>query len=373
MTLFKCDSCGQTVHFESVQCTNCSHTLAFLPDQATVAAIEPDTSGRTDSGIWRLVVDTAASGARFRLCRNSIEHGVCNWAVPNEDPNDYCRSCRLNHIVPNLVDATAKENWHRIEIAKRRLLFTLLGLGLPVQTKAENPATGLAFDFLKAGEQSQVFTGHNDGLITLNIAEADNPFREKVREQLGEAYRTLLGHLRHESGHYFWELLVKDSANLEGFRRLFGDETLSYDEALKKHYEMGPPPNWWDRFVSSYATMHPWEDWAETWAHYLHMVDGLETAKAFGLSLVAVAGTRGDGKLNARRIDRHSFDDLIQGWVPLTVALNSMNRSFGMADCYPFVLTAAAIEKLRFVHEVVEQGAGAVPARASGRKQAATG
>jgi hypothetical protein len=350
---FKCDACQQVVFFESVKCTSCGHALAYLPDQAVVSALEPEREAPGD-GVWRALAPSA-SGGRYRLCENSLKYEVCNWAVPVDENNPLCRACRLNHLIPNLADPKAKEEWHRLEQAKRHLLYTLMGLGLPVETKAENPERGLAFDFLKDGAESKVFTGHNDGLITINIAEADDPFREKMRAQLGENYRTVLGHFRHESGHYYWERLVAESPKLAAFRQLFGDERESYEAAQKRHYNEGPPLRWWDRFVSAYASMHPWEDWAETWAHYLHMVDGLHTARAYGLSLrPPPSGANAQPRLQARALDLDSFDDLIKGWIPLTLALNSMNRSFGTTDCYPFVLTDAAIQKLRFVHDLIQ-------------------
>jgi len=357
MNIFRCDSCEQVVFFESVKCTRCGHALAFLPDSNVVSALEPE--GDSGGGRWR-ALSAAAAGRSYRFCRNSTEHEVCNWAVSVDDGDDYCRSCRLNHMIPNLANAGAKEAWHRMEIAKRRLLYTLLGLGLPVETKAENPERGLAFDFLADGADSKVFTGHDEGLITINLAEADDPFREKMRVYLGETYRTVLGHFRHESGHYYWERLVAGGAHLRRFRALFGDEREDYAWAQERHYQRGAPDGWWDRYVSAYATMHPWEDWAETWAHYLHIVDGLQTARAHGLSLRPTPADGAPGpSLTARRLDLHSFDDLMNGWIPVTVALNSMNRSFGTPDPYPFVLAPAATEKLRFVHGVVEAHADA--------------
>jgi hypothetical protein len=355
MELFRCDGCRQVVFFESVKCTGCGRALAFLPNHAIISALEPAaTQGGGPQEVWRALAP-GAGGERYLLCRNSTEHEVCNWAVPAGDGTEYCRSCRLNHMIPNLGNAGAREAWQRMEIAKRRLLYTLLGLGLPVESKAENPAQGLAFDFLgDDGAGSKVFTGHDGGLITINIAEADDPFREKMRERLGEAYRTVLGHFRHESGHYYWERLVAGGPRIDGFRRLFGDERQSYQDACDRHYQQGPPDRWWERYVSAYASVHPWEDWAETWAHYLHMFDGLETARAYGLSLRPTpAGARSEPAVAARRLDLRSFDDLMQSWIPLTLALNSLNRSFGTPDPYPFVLTPAAIEKLRFVHDVV--------------------
>jgi hypothetical protein len=369
MKIFSCGNCEQVVYFESVQCTRCGHTLAFLPDRGVVSALEQapaptqgqaqQQQGSGEQVGWRALGPNVA-GALYRLCRNYTEQAVCNWAVAADDSNEYCRACRLNHMIPNVADAQAMEAWHRLELAKRRLIYTLLELGLPVEGKAENPERGLAFDFLQddstTGSTTRVFTGHDDGLITINIAEADNPFREKMREHLGETYRTVLGHFRHESGHYYWDRLIAGTPRQETFRELFGDEQLNYEEARARHYKEGPPPQWWDRFVSAYASMHPWEDWAETWAHYLHMVEGIDTARAYGLSPRLVAtGAAPETARGSRRLNPHSFDDLIKAWIPLTVALNSMNRTFGLTDCYPFVLTKAAIDKLRFVHDLVEE------------------
>jgi hypothetical protein len=345
MKLFSC-VCQQLVFFESVTCTRCGRALAFVPDRQQVAALEPD------GGVWRL----GDEPGRYRLCRNYTEQAVCNWAVPADESHDYCRSCRLDQVIPNLAHAGAKEAWHRLEVAKRRLLYTLIDLGLPLENKSEAPSNGLAFQFLEDAAGNKVFTGHERGVITINVAEADDPFREKMRVQLGEAYRTLLGHFRHEIGHHYWERLVERSDRLAAFRERFGDERSDYAEARQRHYDQGPPPDWGARFVSAYASMHPWEDWAETWAHYLHMTDTLETACAYGLVVRPEGGQ--SPAVRTRRLDLHDFEDLIAGWFPLTMALNSLNRSMGLPDTYPFVLSETAIAKLRFVHEVIEAAAG---------------
>ena len=361
MKLFTCDSCQQVLFFENVQCTRCGHALAYLPDRGLLSAVEQILPTRAGSGaaggLWRALAPEAA-GTEYQLCQNYTTHNVCNWAVPVADGQPFCRACRLNHLIPNLDNPGAKAAWQRMEVAKRRLLCTLLEMGLPIETKEENPSGGLAFDFLqenRAKDAPKVFTGHHDGLITINIAEADDPFREKVRVQLGEAYRTLLGHFRHEIGHYYWDRLLRDDdRKLLAFRDGFGDERIDYQEELQRHYDNGPPSNWPDRYISSYASMHPWEDWAETWAHYLHMADTLQTARAYGLSLRPSAGQPRETALTATWLDLHSFEELIGGWIPLTVALNSLNRSMGTNDSYPFVLSQPAIDKLRFVHNVIE-------------------
>jgi hypothetical protein len=300
-----------------------------------------------------------ARGERYRLCQNSIDHGVCNWAIQLNDDNPYCQGCRLNDVIPNLSHPGALVAWGRIEQAKKRLLYTLFELGLPVESYVERRG-GLVFSFKEddAALASPVLTGHDDGHITLNIAEADNPSREKLREQLGETYRTLVGHFRHEIGHYYWDVLIRDTDQLAPFREHFGDPSRDYAAELKRHYEQGPPPDWQTAFVSTYATMHPWEDWAETWAHYLHMVDTLGTARSYGMALrpepAGASRSPTDMVVTARRVDFDDFEDLIGAWLPLTLALNSLNRGMGLSDIYPFVLSRRAIEKLRFVHDVIE-------------------
>jgi hypothetical protein len=358
MKLFSCQNCGQVLFFESVQCIQCGCVLAYLPERTVVAALEPLGTSRAT---WRVAGEDGDAPAAYRLCRNYGEHAVCNWAVPAGDSDEYCPSCRLNHVIPDLRGPGAKDAWRRLEIAKRRVLYTLFKLGLPVEGTAVRPH-GLAFDFLKdqgGPGAPRVFTGHNGGLITINVAEADAPFREKMRVQMGESYRTVLGHFRHEIGHYYWDRLIGGGPRLPGFRARFGDERADYGAAQKQHYTNGAVPDWPTCFVSSYASMHPWEDWAETWAHYLHMVDTLETAQGYGLSLKPAADGHplAQAALAARRVDPHAFDALIKGWIPLTMALNSLNRSMGTGDAYPFVLSGPAIDKLRFVHEVVEEAA----------------
>jgi hypothetical protein len=360
MKIFGCSVCQQVLFFENTTCTRCGHALAYLPEHTVVSALEPapDTPGE-----W-IALAPVAGKARYRLCPNYSEHAACNWAVPVARGERFCGSCRFNDVIPDLADAHAKEAWQRLERAKRRLVYTLLELGLPLEARSEATPRGLAFAFKKTTAQEKVFTGHSDGLVTIDIAEADDPFREKMRLELGETYRTVLGHLRHEIGHYYRMRLVDGSPDEDACRGLFGDERADYGEAVKRHYAAGAPADWNTRFVSAYASMHPHEDFAETWAHYLHMVDTLETARSYGLALRprATGGATTElATVRATRLDFDDFDDLMNAWVPLTVALNSMNRSMGLADAYPFVIPAPAVAKLRFVHDLVEKSRVAAP------------
>jgi hypothetical protein len=239
-------------------------------------------------------------------------------------------------------------------VAKRRLLYTLAELGLDVKSRQEDPERGLAFEFLEdVGNGSRVMTGHDNGVITLNVAEADDAHRENVRTAMGEPYRTLLGHFRHETGHYYFSQLVDNSPHwLEPFCELFGDERADYGEALNAHYRNGAPADWQASYISAYATMHPWEDWAETWAHYMLIVDVLDTSTSYGVALLP--DDPGEPTLNDRTpVEDASFDNLMKRWFPLTYALNSLNRSLGMPDGYPFALAAPVVDKLRFVHRVI--------------------
>jgi hypothetical protein len=343
MKLFACDHCQQTLYFENNRCVNCGETQGYAPDLARLAALrDPD-----DTGAFQI------ERRRYRQCRNTRDHDACNWLVPADSDSEYCASCALSEVIPDLSIVANDSAWRRIEAAKRRLLYTLYALGLPVASRAEDPEQGLSFRFLKGTEDTPVMTGHEHGVITLNVDEADFAFRENMREKMGEGYRTVLGHLRHEIGHYYWDRLVASTSLLDSFREIFGDERASYEEALERHYAQGAPANWGDSFISAYASMHPWEDFAETWAHYLHMVDTLETAKSHGLTVRAPAADKPGERIATDRLAFLDFESLTSGWNAVTLALNSLNRSMGMKDAYPFVLTAPVTEKLRFVHRLV--------------------
>ena len=355
MKIFKCDTCGHPVFFENVQCLHCGSPLAFLPDQLTVASFAVDQEA--PGALWRRKQIGASAPSAYRICQNHVLYGACNFTVLTEDPNALCVSCRQTVMVPDLSIAANRKRWFLIEAAKRRLFFTLARLGLAATDGISRPSEGPRYEFLgDIPGAPAVMTGHNEGLITLNIAEADDDERARRRVELGEPYRTLLGHLRHESGHYYWDILIRATGRVEAFRQVFGDESLDYGAALKRHYASDHNNNHWqEHFVSAYATAHPWEDWAETWAHYLHMVDLLETAAAFHTSVAIPGGSSigGDGVGNPFESTVTDFDQLVQQWVPVTLMLNSLNRSLGQNDAYPFALSQGALHKLRFVHATI--------------------
>ncbi len=356
MRIFTCSSCGHTTYFHNVQCVRCGHRLGFAPGALALLTLEPAGRDR-----WRALNQGADQGAapagEYRLCANYTEHAACNWLVPAAFEGRHCLACRLNRTIPDLSVHRNRSLWRALQTQKNRLVYGLLRLGLPVQSRQEVPG-GMAFDFLadpnpSFREPGSVVTGHAQGVITLDIAEADDAQRERLRQQMSEPYRTILGHFRHESGHYYWDRLVRDSPWLDAFRERFGDEREDYQAALGRHYADGPPLSWQGRFVSAYASSHPWEDWAESWAHYLHMVDTLETAWELGLRLAP----REDHRMPSADVSfdpaAADFRQLIDHWLPLTVALNSLNHSMGQGDAYPFVLAPPAVDKLSLVHDIV--------------------
>lgn len=353
MRLFLCKSCGQTLFFENNTCGRCGHALGFSADTLSLLTLETREAGFQSLG----------GGELYSYCRNAA-HGVCNWLVPKAvtDPDGLCIACRHNQTIPDLTIDENLTAWRVTEIAKHRLFYSLLRLKLPLKNLADAPVQGFAFNFLSdtPGLGPRILTGHNEGLITINLKEADDAMRERFRTEMGEPYRTLLGHFRHEIGHYYWNLLVRDGGRLQACRAVFGDDMLDYDEALQAHYKQGPPPEWEQNYISAYASSHPWEDFAESWAHYLHIADTLETASAFGLGIHPYRMDENllHADINFDPYKAKTVSQLIQAWLPLTFAMNALNRSMGHADLYPFVLSETVIGKLSFIHRLVQEQIG---------------
>jgi hypothetical protein len=324
--------------FENSVCLSCGSALGFsLPDMALLVIApgpESEHAGAVDE-------------SEYRLCAN-LHRAECNWLVEKGPVVKLCASCALTRTRPNDADVKAMAAFANAEKAKRRLIVELNELKLPIVGRDQDPNYGLAFDLLSS-ENEKVFTGHDNGVITLDLAEGDDVHREQLRIAMAEPYRTLLGHFRHEIGHYYFYRLVGTSAdNTARFTELFGDPNTDYQAALDRHYSQGAPPGWEKDFVSSYATMHPAEDWAETFAHYLHIRDTLDTSAAFGY---APSGAT----LERRTLGPSGFDTIIELWLPLSWGLNMVNRSMGKEDLYPFVLPPAVLDKMRFIHTVIDE------------------
>ncbi|MDH3250866.1 MAG: putative zinc-binding peptidase [Acidimicrobiia bacterium] len=340
MNAFICEVCGQLLFFDNSTCLQCGSLLGFDPASLRLRALSPD------GDVLRPVDRDTAT---YRYCGNRVA-ARCNWLVPAHDPSALCASCRLTTVRPNDTESEAMAAFADAESAKRRLIFQLLDLGLPIRGLDEDPVNGVAFELLSS-RGHEVTTGHENGVITLDLSESDDAHREFVRQQLGEAYRTVLGHLRHEIGHYYWPVLVEGGGHIDRFRGLFGDERVSYQAELEGHYAGGPPSDWSSTHVSQYATVHPWEDWAETFAHYLHIRSGLQSADSFGLAVgdpSAAAGHKAGSDTS-----HLSIGPLIDRWLALTIGMNAMSRSIGQGDVYPFVLPPRVVEKLDFVHTLL--------------------
>jgi hypothetical protein len=336
---FHCPNCGQRLAFENSKCLNCGSALGYSLDEGALLVIargqDSEHAGAVDA-------------SEYRLCAN-LYAATCNWLVrADAEVGALCTSCALTRTRPDDADTAAMTAFATAEQAKRRLISELVDLKLPIIGRDEDPEHGLAFDLLSSQDE-KVFTGHEDGLITLDLAEGDDVHREQLRIAMDEPYRTLLGHFRHEIGHYYYYWLVSSAPGFVGTAtELFGDAEADYQEALDRHYSHGAPEGWENDYVSSYATMHPAEDWAETFAHYLHIRDTLDTSAAFGF---APAGATFD----RRMLGPSGFDTIIEMWLPLAWSLNMVNRSMGRDDLYPFVLPAPVLDKMRFIHTVIDE------------------
>ncbi|SEI99198.1 hypothetical protein SAMN04487995_2916 [Dyadobacter koreensis] len=358
MKLFKCSNCGQAVYFENIYCQYCHSSLGFETHELSLYALKPENN-RT----YKLISGSGNQNS-YKYCQNH-SYNVCNWLVQVGSYSPFCKACELNRTIPFLGQKDDYDKWYRVETAKRRLIHSLLRFGLEVKSKNTGWFGGIMFDFLSdrnTSDGQRVLTGHDNGLITINIAEADDIYREMSRNQMNEVYRTLLGHFRHEIGHYYWDILIGRTSKLHQFRDLFGDERVDYGVALQQYYSNNTSKIWKKQYISKYASAHPWEDWAETWAHYMHIVDTLETADSFGLNVHPKVAA---DAMNTSFVDPYTvsnFDNIIDMWLPLTFAMNSLNRSMGLRDLYPFVISKTIKEKLRFIHEVVKE-AGAFKAQ----------
>ncbi|MDB6005115.1 MAG: hypothetical protein JWR15_2102 [Prosthecobacter sp.] len=346
MQRFTCE-CGNVLFFGSSRCLKCSSDVGYDPQRGAMQRVKADST--------------------MKRCDNGIKHNVCNWLLPASATAVLCVACRMNRTIPDLSADRNRMLWARMEMAKRRLIYTLLRLGITLPSKKDDAKNGLAFDMVSTVSNPAVTTGHLNGVITVNLEEADDSYRQFNRQQLGESSRTLLGHFRHESAHYLWqrhlsELAWEDPLRL-AFRERFGDEWTDYAAALSAHYERGAPADWAQNYITAYAASHPWEDWAETWAHYLQIIDGLETCESLGiqvqfiaLPLVMLPVESGalPNMLASTPAEDGEFLAWLQRWMCLSTVLNEISHSLGEPALYPFVISVKAAQKLRLAHHYAQ-------------------
>lgn len=342
MRSFSC-TCGNRLYFDNTQCLRCQRKTGWCPDCNALRGLDP-----AGDGFWRCTA--SGCGTLLKPCHNYAVEQVCNRMVRADSDETFCTACRHNRTIPDTSVPGNRAKWARLESAKRRLFYTLDQLDLPYGTEADGFDPPLLFDFKaevirsrenwqSMGPVEHVYTGHASGRITINLDEADDAVREKRRINMNEAHRTLIGHFRHEIAHYYWELLVRGRCE-EAFCTLFGDHTdPTYREALQRHYKDGPPADWSQRFVSAYASMHPWEDFAETFAAYLDLVAVMDTAAHWQLTRIAPGDT--------------ALPELLQVYGDLGLILNEINRDMGLLDVVPEIFTAPVRRKLEFVHDLI--------------------
>ena len=326
---FKCQ-CGRALYFESTRCEACGSTVGFDPSSLTFKTLEDEEAA-----------------SPYQLCSNGANHGICNWVTKGKEIGSLCFACKFNRFIPNLSNPRNLWRWGELEKAKKRLFFTLLSQGVPLIDGWQLKKNGLLFDFLEDQRSNDyalepfVSTGHANGVITINILEAEPVARAAEQMAHQEKHRSLLGHLRHESGHYFWYLMRDSEFLTNRFEKLFDSPNIDYDLALESYYGNGAQSAWWEKYITPYASSHPFEDWAETWSHYLHLIDGLETATHLGFT--------GEEPLSEPL--RHK----LKIWEEISSRLDELNRSLGVTDHYHFSVNELVAEKLEFVETFIQE------------------
>ena len=343
MKNYHCQQCNQPIFFNSEVCINCSSILGFDPTSMEMLSLIDN--GLVNNNGKRVLIDHY--GREFLQCQNGVDYNVCNWLVPGDSQHVLCKGCQFNRTIPNLSNPANIRRWYNFEQAKKRLLFTLFKLKLPIADGHTHPDKGLIFDLIEDHRTNLydysgdfVHTGYLDGLITINALEADDVERAVVKQQMNETYRTLIGHLRHESGHFIWPFIQNNESLMAEFKTLFGDVSENYTQTLENYYQNGPALDWQQNFISAYASSHPSEDWAEVWGHYLFIYDATETALAYGI----IPPTNKRLGIQAR----------VLLWQKLSVVLNELNRSAGLDDAYPFVLNKTVRQKLTFIEKTID-------------------
>ncbi len=308
MRVYHCPKCRNRVWFNNCTCT-CGLMVGYDPDADAMVS-------------------------EFTPCTNRDAIG-CNWTADGD--SGFCRSCSMTRTHPDMaVDGNA-ELWTRAEAAKRWVIANLVALGWFGRNDAgDRPVFKLLSETTRDGPARTVM-GHADGLITINVSEADPAEIVARRERMEEPYRTMIGHFRHEIAHFLFLRLAAENEGFEvAFRVMFGDEREDYGGALKRHYAAEDDGGWRDAHISHYASAHPHEDWAETAAHVMHLTDLLDSAQALGFT-------------------NETPPDNLAAAMDIGLAVNHLNRSMGMEDAYPFVVTEVVRQKLDFAAEALDR------------------
>ena len=326
MRAFGCEVCGAELFFENSVCVRCGSAVGYSREHGTLVAVTADRP----------------------ICANLNRCG-CNWIADPASVLGLCFSCRLTRTRPADADAVGLAQYWVAEAAKRRLIFGLDELELPIMIS--DGFAGLAFDLLSS-TQGKIITGHLNGIITLDLAESNDSHREALRQSMDEPYRTVLGHFRHEIGHYYCQLLALTPDRRDEFRTLFGDETLSYEEALQRHYASRELAS--SGRASSSARTRPCIRSRISRRCSATSCTSPTRCRRRGSSgccrnrISATTSSRHAGtarKLRKSLLERPMAEVVGETWLPVSKGLNQINRSMGKPDLYPFVLRTAGDRK----------------------------
>ena len=315
MKIFRCPACGTELYFENLVCS-CGQAVGYDPDARAFTADLP-----------------------FCANRDSIS---CNWScAPGQS---LCESCSMTSVRPDLSVPGNDVLWARAEAAKRHVLVGLMQWGwFTARDTGARPEFHMLAEATASGRVNIVM-GHDDGVVTIDLLEADSAERVRRREMLGEPYRTMIRHFRHEIAHFLFSRLAASDGFIPAFRTLMGDETSDYGAALDRYYDQGPPEDWQSAHVTPYASSHPHEDWAESAAHAMHLTDITDSFRNAGLCMAG--GTEPSWEAFAEA--EADPAQLTTAAIAISVAMNHVNRSVGQPDLYPFVNTPRTLEKLTF-------------------------
>ncbi|MDM7457933.1 MAG: putative zinc-binding metallopeptidase [Paracoccus sp. (in: a-proteobacteria)] len=316
MQRFNCPACGSRVYFHNQACM-CGQNLFYDPETRQM-------TGGPDGCRMRAVIG-------------------CNWTVEasSRDSHGLCRSCAMSRVIPDLETGPNRALFAKAERAKRWVLANLSQWAWFTDADRGRKPHFLMLSEHLVGRSEQITMGHAAGEITINITEADALIRLQRQRELGEHYRSMVGHFRHELAHFLFDRLAQAPGFIEGFRSIFGDEREDYAAALARHYKAPRDPG--DAFITGYATAHPHEDWAETVAHLLHLVDFTDSFVSTGLTMPGLPP-------GFRPYEEEDTALLLAVGMAVAVAVNDINRALDNDDLYPFVLTPEVRRKITFAH-----------------------